>query len=526
MKRLNYIAGFVAALLLLGSCSNWLDVKPRGQMAESEAFDSERGFQTVLIGAYWRMATTGLYGENATMYIPEFLAQHWLLRPENNNQNNFEEEHWLNFNYEDDRVKSRLTGMWTSYYRTIAQLNVLLKHLDNTDVNFKGNNKALIYGEARGLRAFLHLDLLRFFGPVPGDAVADEECIPYMMELTRDAKKLASITWDEYTTLLLEDLTASYETLKDIDPITMYTQNDAGVSDANREDPTDPWELMRKRRFNYYAAAATLARYYAWIGDMAMATEYAKEVVDALDFQDNPLFGLATDSSLDGITGNYTMNSEHVFGLQNSDLLEVLEPRYLGEGDRGTGSGSSIQRRVPVFSQTASNLERASCLDYAHFPSDMRGLSSYWTLFNGQDDRDDLYTYNKYVKAPDASTLRLDRIPVIRVAEMYLILFEGMSTSDPYVADKLRGFMDARGNLTQVDYAREIYADAIKMERDGAIEREYRKEFYAEGQMFFFYKRHKYDSFVWPNLLEFDVLKYVLPKPDVQIDFEEMLKNE
>lgn len=526
MKRLNYIAGFVAALLLFGSCSNWLDVKPRGQMAESEAFDSERGFQTVLIGAYWRMATTGLYGENTTMYIPEFLAQHWLLRPETNNETNREEEHWLNYNYQENRIKSRLTSVWTNYYRTIAQLNVLLMHLEDTDVGFSGNNKALIYGEAIGLRAFLHLDLLRFFGPVPGDAVGNAECLPYMRELTRDAKKLASITWDEYTALLLEDLEASYEALKDIDPITLYTQDDMPSNDPYREDPTDPWESMRKRRFNYYAAAATLARYYAWMGDTTMAAEYAKEVIDALNYQDNPLFGLATNASMIGSIGNYTMNTEHIFGLQNSDMLEVIEPKYLGVSNNSMGSTSESNRRMPVYSQTSTNLEKASCLDYAHFPVDMRGLNNYWTKFTGQEGPDDLYTYNKYVKESEASSLTRDRIPVIRVAEMYLILFEGMSTSDPYVSDKLRGFMDARGNLTQLEYAREIYADAIKMERDGAIEREYRKEFYAEGQMFFFYKRHKYNSFVWPNVLEFDALKYVLPKPDVQIDFEELLKNE
>ena len=59
---------------------------------------------------------------------------------------------------------SIIAGIWSTAYNSIANANSLLKHLDETDVPFHGDNKAIIKGEALALRAMLHFDLLRCFG--------------------------------------------------------------------------------------------------------------------------------------------------------------------------------------------------------------------------------------------------------------------------------------------------------------------------------------------------------------------------
>lgn len=65
-------------LLVIGAgCSDWLDVRPRNEMKEDDMYANEEGFKSALTGAYIQLAAEGLYGRDASMYLPEMLAQHW-----------------------------------------------------------------------------------------------------------------------------------------------------------------------------------------------------------------------------------------------------------------------------------------------------------------------------------------------------------------------------------------------------------------------------------------------------------------
>lgn len=52
------------------------------------------------------------------------------------------------------------------------------------------------------------------------------------------------------------------------------------------------------------------------------------------------------------------------------------------------------------------------------------------------------------------------------------------------------------------------------------LELEYRKDFYGEGQMFFFYKRLGYTSYTWPTIKTVESASYRLPIPETQANFE------
>ena len=52
------------------------------------------------------------------------------------------------------------------------------------------------------------------------------------------------------------------------------------------------------------------------------------------------------------------------------------------------------------------------------------------------------------------------------------------------------------------------------------LELEYRKEFFLEGQMFFFYKRFNYSTFAWPASFNLPDNAYKLPLPKSQSAFE------
>lgn len=52
------------------------------------------------------------------------------------------------------------------------------------------------------------------------------------------------------------------------------------------------------------------------------------------------------------------------------------------------------------------------------------------------------------------------------------------------------------------------------------MEKEYRKEFFGEGQMWFFYKKHDFTRFTWPKNKTIPEGAYLLPIPKSQSVFD------
>ena len=96
-----------------------------------------------------------------------------------------------------------------------------------------------------------------------------------------------------------------------------------------------------------------------------------------------------------------------------------------------------------------------------------------------------------------------EKIPLIRLGEMYLIAAE--ASGDVTYLNALR---NARGISSRYDVA------AVTEE---ALDAEYRKEFFAEGQYFYFLKRHAMKNFYGcPESLQgkMSAFQYVFPLPD------------
>ena len=90
---------------------------------------------------------------------------------------------------------------------------------------------------------------------------------------------------------------------------------------------------------------------------------------------------------------------------------------------------------------------------------------------------------------------------------MYLILIEDLP-----LAEALTYFEDyrlARGlheSLTNTMFASES-------SRLAQLEKEWRKEFYGEGLMFTFYKKHHYTSLTWPSSVQLPDNAFIIPMP-------------
>ena len=364
----------------------------------------------------------------------------------------------------------------------------MLESLQFTSVAFSNGNKELLLGEAYGLRAFLHLELLRFFGPVPAEATDATEAIPYVTELTRDPNKLTSLTYGEVKRMILQDLDSAEVHLQN-DPFTLGSMSDLnnpGESNVSYA-PEDDWQYYRQTHFNCYAVDATRARYYQWIGDGEQAAVYARRVLEAKNPDGSEKFTLTNEATYsDSYRANLVFQSEHIFALDCSNHQSIIE-------------GIFTSSNTPALYTTQRNVNNI----YENETNDIRNVSGrYWDI-----DGSDAY-YLKYLGSGVIDPL--NQIPLIRLAEMYLILIENAPIAEAEVY--FDTFRQARGMSQSITI--------IEADRTERVEYEYRKEFYGEGQMFYWYKHNNVQSYTVPARFTVPVGGYIVPKPNSQTAFE------
>lgn len=486
MKKRYFIGLLVGFLVLNSSCSDWLDVNPRTEMKEEEMYQSEKGFKNVMNGIYIQVASENLYGKNMSYYFPDLLAGYWY------KTNNSTENYIMSYIYTNKQVESVVKTIWSKYYTAIAHINDLLENLDKTDVNFTYGNKELLYGEAYGLRAFLHLDILRLFGPVPLGVSDGTEAIPYVTELTRDLSKLVSVTYGEVKRKILEDLDRAEKYLEN-DPFmqgSMYDLNNPEGNDISYT-PDDDWHYYRQTHFNTYAVNATRARFYQWIGDKEQALIYAEKVVGVKNVDGTNKFTLATNSTYaNSEKGALVMACEHIFAVNCSNLQDIINGVLIL-------SSSSLNPDLYLQNSWISKV-------YENPESDNRSKGGRYFQTNGSDAH--------YLKYYESGTIAAtDMIPLIRLAEMYLILIENSDLAD--AQRYFETFRQARG----MDFAISIGNETA---RKNQVEKEYRKDFWGEGQMFYYYKRQNKTNWSLPQNMTVPANGFVVPKPQGQIAFE------
>ena len=486
MKKIYYLLLSLATISLSG-CNDWLDVSPRSQIEGDKLFKTEEGFKQALNGVYIKLGQSSLYGEQTSMYIPETLAQMWTIPSMNSNLAMYS---LGNYDFTENSTESTISNTFKEYYNAIAQLNDILAHLKENKggVNFEYNNDKLIEGEILGLRAFLHLDILRFWGPIPEKAINDEGTIPYVTEITNDVSKLRSKSWNEVIAALENDLNESENILKIYDPIAYADLDSLNITNYVGQGtmPKDEWQMMRKGRFNYYAALGTKARFYHWIGNKDLAVKYAKLVVD-----ENKI-PLCTEST---IQKSLTMYPEHLFDIENINLLDIIKDKYASS--------------IAIYTQNKSNVE--SCYESTIHTNDIRYTNSrYW----GEKKYNEI-TVNTFYKFIGNDNIKSDkRIPLLRTAEMYLVLIEDLPLEE--AKTYFTTYRTARGLSSSIDEP-SMASDEDRLDR---LEKEYRKEFFGEGQTFFFYKKHNYSALTWPKTFNIPENGYVIPKPDGMSNFE------
>ena len=468
----------IGKLLLLGigvslvSCEDWLDVRPKSEILTDMHFEEESGFRDQLAGVYTAMTETSMYGRSLSFGLMSVLSQDYDLKSESTYR------YAAEYNYEETGTKGMIDNIWSSTYNCIANLNIMLKYIDNDPNIFTDNNYKMYKGEILGLRAFLHLEMLRIFSPSP-KANANAMAVPYVTQYDKVVTKQKTV--NETMNLIIADLLEAEKLLKESD---IFLDDEINYNVR--------WD--RKYYFNYYAVVGTLARAYMYKGDTANALTYANIIIEEGEDYNSNFYWTSNDTMESKYEEQVDrlFSAECLFHLNVKDFNDIVKYHFT----------SSASNNTFTPSETKAEQIYEKALGYGN---------DYRLHKNFQYDGADKYLWKYHQYENGACT---DLVPVIRKSESYYIAAEILKESDPDRAIELLNLVREARNLEFAPLSN-LTAEQIQEE----VGKEYRKEFLAEGQMFFYYKRLDATRIEGASVNAQSI--YVLPMPDTEIEFGE-----
>ena len=474
MKKSIYtIVLGLAGVVSLQSCSEWLDVTPNTDLPAKELFTTENGFQSALAGLYIAMTEEDTYGKNLSFGLTEQLAQMYDKLPDGTTDRSsvyiYDRETSGAYN-----TKGVLANIWRAQYNTIANANNLLKWWDlNGEVVLLDTVKRnMIRGEALALRAFLHFDLLRGWGPVDyagNPEVREMSCMPY--RTVADHSKQPLLPAREVVARIISDLKAAKECMG-------YEKGLDLGSDLEK----------RNLRFNYHAINAMLARVYSYAGEKDSAAMYACKVIEEC--------GLTLQSGNDN---DPILSKEVILGLNMYELEDNLS-EYFAVGEKMT---TKYYLNIPTLN-----------LIYESVGSESEDMRAKGTAFYRNNEQQCAISL-KYVENKNGI------IPLIRLPEMYYIACEATEWGEDAAV-----YVNTVRNKRGISKAKDVSCDTDEL-RVAALNKEYRKEFYGEGQYFWFLKSHGIAGAL-AHCLEVVLVQenFVFPLPDAEVEYGWTGENE
>jgi hypothetical protein len=244
----------------------------------------------------------------------------------------------------------------------------------------------------------------------------------------------------------------------------------------------------RNFHLNYYAVLGLKARVALYKGDHQQALAAAREVIGAKE--QKALFPWVDPNDLTTTYINLrdrTFSSEHLFALHIPLLNEYI---------KGCFREFTKPRTVRIDPNSLYEPDDFRKAIYETYSGASNVLSKFWQMDN------------EYIAGVGTVKPKRDRMPVIRVSEMYYIEAECLKESDLAAAvSSLNKLRSGRGlePIKGIDSGEKLQEE---------LTREYYREFVGEGQLYFYHKR-----IGTPNIdKQHANANYVFPMPDLEID--------
>jgi hypothetical protein len=471
--------------VLLGGCKKWIDVQPSDRLTEDQLFSTTKGYLNALNGVYVEMTNASVYGDRMTVSVLDVMAQYYTMNPSTHRYFQY-----ATFAYTADSPKVVFDNMWKKSYELIVNCNVIIERCgENGNDVLTGPYFGIVKGEALALRAMLHLDMLRLFGPIYTPANKDKPCIPYNTASRPQSSALLSSA--EVMQNIINDLTAAATLLKDADPVitdgVRHNDNANGSNDLQ----------YRQYRLNYYAVKALLARAYLWMQDKPNALQQAQQILTETMDPAKPIFTLgptkSTDTRATSADFDHMFRSEVMFGLYTLNRQHIYNSYF----------SPDIQQALRLsFNDYNENMDRLNAL----YDDGNDYRKNAWIALKNPNG-----TYLTHVKFSVAPyNVSPNMMPLIRLSEVVLIAAEcsnTLSEGTAYLNLLRTGRFCVSLNPSTTGQLKEF------------ITNEFRKETIGEGQQFFYYKRNAMTTVpnhLWsvaaPNKT-ISLASYVVPLP-------------
>lgn len=481
MKKIIYTM-IIACATLFASCDSWLEVKPYDQIAEGELQKSEEGYQKMLNGIYIDLNSDALYGQTLSVEMIEVMGGAYSIGSDNSVWGNYKD--LSSYQYNTEYWRDRLDQTWNKAYALILNCNKILETIDGNKNLFTDGSYYIIKGEALALRAMLHFDMLRLFGPVYSKD-SDKKAIPYYTKQTNSPEPI--LTAQE----VMEKITADYEDALN------YLANDPvkteGTMMSSTEDGSSNFLRYRALRLNYYAVEALMARAYLYMGNKTEAFKYATDVIKTADQNIFPF----VDKNL--VIGS-PADPDRIF---SSEVLFALTNTSRGTIHKNFFDPSRLPNYVfRMDDSMMSNLVYGGAATTGGYQDDYRYRACWMATGSNR------YFY-KYSDMVANGSIQNTMIPMVRLGEMFLIAAESQSGDLKAGVKYVNALRRNRGVASLTT----LTPDLLKYE--------YIRELYGEGQLFYLYKRLNSDiitSATSSKNPKASDLIFVVPLPDTETE--------
>lgn len=473
MRKTIIILTILAGGLFFGGCNSWLDVKPYDSMAEDQLYSTENGIQRALNGLYLSLASNDLYAENLGGGAIDVLGQRYKLSSGHTYYDLSE------YKYTNDGPKGTFEAIWKAAYKLIADCNEFLEKVPEHQDLMSQANYRMSMGEALAIRTLLHFDMFRIFGPVYSEANKKESSIPYYNVVTDVTQPI--LPADE----LVEHLFA------DIDSAIVLLSEDVILTEGIVKDE-DFWDY-RNLRLNYYAVWALKARMCWYLGDEYADEAYriATTLLEGKDPKTNEAnnFNTAfTPVSQTVAVKDRVFFCEELFALHNMKRTTMYKELF-----------SSDLEDDNILLSTESYINKL----YDE-PNDYRRHS--WEVATGRQTSG-LMVFVKYAEQTEnrSDPYLYEIQSMLRLSELYLIA--AATTNDDVVASSW---------LEKLRMIRGYQSGMVGSDVQTTLRQEWEKEFYGEGQYYYYLKRNGITSVSGPNGSKKP--NYIIPLPESETD--------
>ena len=469
MKKMKYMILLLCAMMVATtSCDDFLDITPDGQVKRDPLLSTPEGIEDAMYGVYAQMRQQTLYGQELHFSTLEILSQTlWCY-------GNTGVTAMGGYKWEHSSVKSVFEGVWTAMYKNISNVNSIL------DAPLVANATEYPYtlyrGEALGMRAFMHFDLVRLFAaqytvnPAAGG-------IPYATEF--------SLKTPEF-----ESLAKNYEHI-----VADLLEAEALLADEEDYAGSGNFMLDRQIHFNLHAVRATLARVYLTMGNNEMAALYAQKVISGGKFSLKEKTEVVND--LAGVLSR----KETIFGIYFPGFYTNVSGKL-----QQVTSYYSLDLRddfMELYERDASGLDFRTM---AYFSESGVGDDVKYRLCKLTD----IYELNNMPSDRPAELIL--GVNLIRLPEMYYIAAEALLDSDYDTALSLYNDVRMHRGLDPLEADKTLTVELINDERY--------KEMIGEGQTYFNMKRQNLPILSHDGKSTYNPADgiYSIPVPDVEIE--------